>query len=192
MKKILSLFVGVMLVVVGTAGASNFKPYIGVDAGLNIADFTTRLDFDDRFYSATINAGARIGRGFGVEFFFTHSSSNELDYIIVAEALNHEIYYMGYGFDVFGYYNMSQDFDFFTSFGVANYRMYNKFEYVSPYQDLSSTQSDNNIATRFGIGVMYSFPGDSASGLIQYQYVPVNSEIINVISEFSIGFRYYF
>ena len=190
MKKLLLLF---MMGFCVSAHASNFKPYVGVDAGLNIADYTSNItNMDDRFWSATINAGARIGRGFGVELFFTHSSANDLEYLFVAEVLNHEIYYMGYGFDVFGYYNISRDFDFFTSFGVANYRIYNKYEYIGPYEDLSSTQSDNNIGTRFGVGIMYSFPGDNVSGLLQYQYVPVNNEIINVISEFSIGFRYNF
>ena len=54
---------------------------------------------DENYYSATINAGARIGANFGLEFFFTHSGNNNLELTSGLETINHEVYYMGYGFD---------------------------------------------------------------------------------------------
>ena len=53
-------------------------------------------------------------------------------------------------------------------------------------------ESDNRVSTRIGIGLMYTFPGDSISALIQYNYTPINNEFINTMSEFSAGFRYNF
>ena len=94
----------------------NFRPYIGIDAGLNIADYTYKTELDETYYSATINAGARIGRNFGVELFFTHSSTNELENTYDFSATNHELYYMAYGFDIYGYYNITNEFNFFTTF----------------------------------------------------------------------------
>lgn len=169
---------------------NNFRPYIGIAGGLNIADYTYETNLDETYYSATINAGARIGRNFGVELFFTHSSTNKLDNTDTFVPTNHEMYYMAFGFDMFGYYNISNDFDFFTSFGVANYKVYNKLEFMDT---LTETKiSDNSVSTRIGIGLMYTFPGDSVSGLLQYQYTPINNEFINTMSEFSIGMRYTF
>ena len=195
MKHTLTIF-AIMFSIPANAGiytnASNFRPYIGIDAGVNISDYTYETDLDDTYYSATINAGARIGHNFGVELFFTHSSTNNLSMIDSFSSLDHEVYYMGYGFDIFGYYPVSRNFDFFTSFGIANYKVYNKYEYIEPFSETSLTTSDNNVSSRFGIGILYTFPGDNISGLLQYQYTPLSSELFNNMSEFSIGIRYTF
>ena len=99
---------------------NNFKPYIGVDFGFNIANYTYKTDLDDVYYSVTANAGAKIGYNFGIELFFSQSSTNDLEYISESQAQNHEFYYQTFGFDILGYYPISKIFDFFTSFGVAN------------------------------------------------------------------------
>ena len=171
---------------------SNFTPYIGANIGMTIEDYTYETEIDETYYSATINAGARIGKNFGAELFFTHSSTNDLEYIYDFDAINHEIYYMAFGFDIYAYYNVSQYFDFFTSFGVANYKTYTKYTYINQLTETSEQTSDNNVNTRIGIGLMYTFPNDNISGLIQYQYTPLNNELINTMSEFSIGIRYNF
>lgn len=189
MKKL--FFILPVLICNTTNAYSNFKPYIGIDAGLNIADYNIETELNDMYYSATINAGARIGKNFGVELYFTHSSTNDIRYIQTFD-LNHEVYYMAYGFDIFAYYNINRDFDFFTSFGVGNYKIYNKIEYIDINNDLTIKESENNVTTRLGIGVMYTFPGDDTSLLLQYQYIPVNDELFHTMSEFSIGARYIF
>ncbi len=171
---------------------SDFRPYIGIDAGLNIADYTIDTDLDDTYYSATINAGARIGNHFGVELFFTQSSTNDLEYVYDFYAINHELYYNAFGFDIYGYYNISKEFDFFTSFGIANYKIYNEFDYLDIYMESAFKEKENEVTTRLGIGILYTFPGNHVSGLIQYQYSPINTEIIKTMSEFSIGMRYIF
>lgn len=170
---------------------NNFKPYIGVDFGFNIANYTYETDLDDIYYSITANAGAKIGHNFGVELFFSQSSTNDLEYISEVQAQNHEFYYQSFGFDIFAYYPVSINFDFFTSFGVANYITYNKYEYVGILNQEDKIK-ENDVTTRFGIGVMYSFPGNKINGLLQYQYTPINNELINTMSEFSIGMRYIF
>ena len=117
MKKVL-LIISAILPISANAeiyNNTNFQPYIGIDAGINIADYTTKTDLEDISYSATINTGARIGRNFGVELFFSHSSTNNLEHIDDFYAQNHEIYYMSFGFDIFGYYTVSKNFDFFTT-----------------------------------------------------------------------------
>ncbi len=190
MKKL--LFLLIFTPTFASGYTSNFKPYIGIDAGLNITDYTMETELDETFYSATINAGARIGNHFGVELFFTQSSTNELEYQYDYAAIHHELYYNAFGFDIFGYYKISREFDFFTSFGVANYNIYNKFDYIDILHNTSAKESDNNVTTRLGIGVMYTFPGNHVSGLIQYQYSPINTELVNTMSEFSVGMRYIF
>ena len=195
MKKLFIIFT-ILAPLYANAGiytnSENFRPYVGADAGLNISDYTYKTDLDETYYSATLNAGARIGRNFGAELFFTHSSTNELEYVYDYDAINHEIYYMAFGFDIFGYYGISKYFDFFTSFGVANYKIYNKYTYINNLTETSEKTSDNDISTRIGIGLMYTFPGDNISALVQYQYTPLSNELINTMSEFSVGFRYNF
>lgn len=172
--------------------SGNFRPYVGINAGLNIADYTYETDLDDTYYSATINAGARIGRNFGVELFFAHSTENELETITDFFTSTNNVYFMAYGFDIYGYYNISNEFDFFTTFGVSNYKVYNEHKYTDNFSASSEKTSDNDVGTRIGIGLMYTFPGDQASVLFRYNYIPLNTELINTISEFSVGFRYNF
>ena len=104
----------------------------------------------------------------------------------------HEFYYMMFGFDIMGYYPISKYFDFFTSFGVVNYKSYNKYEIITPCENIEEKQSDNDVSTRLGIGGMYTLPEDNISVIIQYQYTPINGNFIGNMSEFSIGFRYNF
>lgn len=172
--------------------SGNFRPYIGIDAGLNIADYTYDTDLDETYYSAKINAGARIGRNFGVELFFAHSTENELETITDFFTETNTVYFMAYGFDIYGYYNISNEFDFFTTFGVANYKVYNKHDYTDINSEYSQKLSDNDVSTRIGIGLMYTFPTDNISALIQYNYTPINNDLIQTMSEFSVGFRYNF
>ena len=173
------------------AYTTGIQPYIGIDAGLNIGDYTQKTDLNDTYYSATVNAGIRVNRNFGAELFFTHSSTNNLEYIYDLNAINHEVYYMVFGFDIFAYYGITREFDFFTSFGVGNYITYNQHDCVGIINEETITK-ENDVTTRFGIGIMYTFPGDKVSGILQYQYIPLNNELINTMSDFSIGIRYSF
>lgn len=170
----------------------DFKPYVGIDVGLNIVDYNVNLDMEDVYYSGTLNAGARIGNNFGMELFYGHSSKNNLEYVSDDFVQEHEFYYMMFGFDIMGYYPISKYFDFFTSFGVVNYKSYNKYEIITPCENIEEKQSDNDVSTRLGIGGMYTLPEDNISVIIQYQYTPINGKFIGNMSEFSIGFRYNF
>lgn len=172
--------------------SNTFSPYIGLDLGANIAQYTSDYGLDENYYNGTINAGARIGSNFGIELFYTHTLPNEVDYVFSAETITNQVYYNAFGFDIYAYYNLPSNFDFFTSFGVANYKTYNKLTYTTPFDEVSAKTDFTNTTTRFGIGLLYTFSDDNVSGLIQYQYAPINNEIINTISEFSIGFRYIF
>ncbi len=195
MKKLLFIFT-LLFPLSGFGGIytynNNFRPYIGINAGLNITDYTIETDMDDQYYSATINAGARIGSGFGLEFFFTHSGNNNLELTSTLETINHEVYYMGYGFDIYGYYKIIPDFDFFTTFGVANYNFYDEYDYINVFESASDKISENRVTTRLGIGFMFTFPGDNVSALFKYQYTPINMQVIRNLNEFSIGIRYTF
>lgn len=99
---------------------------------------------------------------------------------------------MAFGFDIYGYYNITKEFDFFTTFGVANYKTYNKYTYIDSLIKTSEKTDENDVSTRLGIGLMYTFPDDNISALIRYQYTPINNEFIQTISDFSFGIRYTF
>lgn len=171
---------------------SNFRPYIGINGGVNIANYTMQLDLDSDFISATINAGAKIGHNFGIELFFSHSSSNSLDIADQYPSIAYELYFQNFGFDIYGYYGITSDIDFFTTFGVANYKLKHQIDYIYSLQETEESKTRNNISTRIGIGLMYTFPGDKISMLAQYKYIPISLEPVNNLSEFSIGMRYTF
>lgn len=171
---------------------NNFRPYIGINAGYNVANYTIPENLDKNYISATINAGARIGNNFGVELFFSHTSTNTLDYIYSYYTVNHELYLQSFGFNIYGYYGITKEFDFFTTFGVANYHIENQFDYFDGFSNSEEKMTFNNVSTQLGIGLMYTFPGDNISILTQYQYMPINTTFINNMSEFSIGIRYSF
>jgi opacity protein-like surface antigen len=175
-----------MLTFRANSTSSGFHPYIGIDAGYNIADFSTKTEIDNQYLSLTANIGAKIGSSFGAELFFTQSDKTEHEQDIGHDTLTQSIDYQSYGFDVYWYNRIIENFDFFTSFGVANYR----FSFDSEY-DISDTeihQSENRVSTRVGIGILYEFT-EHFSLLGQYQYAPVNINFINSLSEFSFGIR---
>ena len=193
MKKILLTF---LLLITTSAGASiytntYFKPYVGANFGLNIAEYNYKTDLDDIYYSITGNIGAKIGKTFGTELYFSQSATNNLEYIYENLATNHEFFYQSFGFNIFAYYPVSPEFEFFTSFGVANYMTYYKNEQIGDCNQIEEIK-ENDVTTKFGIGLIYTFPEDKVSALIQYQYSPVNNWLIGTISEFSIGMRYTF
>ncbi len=172
--------------------SNTFSPYIGLDLGANVADYTFETELEDVYYYGTINAGARIGGNFGIELFAILSEKNKIDYVNDLYSETFSFNYNAFGFDIFAYSGLSKTFDFFTSFGVANYKINASYEYTDLYQTTYDSDSDNNIGTRIGVGLMFNFPGDNISGLIKYNYIPLNNSLINTISEFSIGFRYLF
>ncbi len=53
-----------------SAYTNNFTPYIGLNIGANIADYTTDIKQSKNYYSGTITAGARISKTFGAELFY--------------------------------------------------------------------------------------------------------------------------
>lgn len=191
MKKILFIL---PIILSTNAFADNFIPYVGLDAGLNIADYTYDQDLEEQYYTATINAGMRIGSNFGVELFFTQSADNEntLTYEFSPIVQDINISYQSFGFDIFGYYSMVENMDFFTSFGIANYRISTEINTDDGFTTYSESDTMTETASRFGIGLMYTFPNDDVSILGQYQYSTINNEYIKSLSEFSIGFRYNF
>ena len=191
MKKILFVL---PLILSTNAFADNFTPYVGIDAGLNIADYAYEIKLDEQYYSGTINAGMRIGSNFGAEIFFTQSADNNntITYTYSPEIIEIDVSYQSFGFDIFGYYPMVEGMDFFTSFGIANYRISNNIVYSDGFTTYYESDTMTETASRFGIGLMYTFPHDNISILGQYQYSTVNNEYIKSLSEFSVGFRYNF
>ena len=191
MKKILFIL---PIILSTNAFADNFIPYVGLDAGLNIADYAYEIDLEEQYYTATINAGMRIGSNFGVELFFTQSADNEntLTYEFSPIVQDINISYQSFGFDIFGYYSMVENMDFFTSFGIANYHISTEINTDDGFTTYSESDTMTETASRFGIGLMYTFPNDDISILGQYQYSTINNEYIKSLSEFSIGFRYNF
>ena len=157
MKKIIFIL---PIILSANAFADNFTPYIGMDAGLNIASYNNDIDLEEQYYTGTINAGMRIGQNFGVELFFTQSADNEntitYEYSPLTQDIN--ISYQSFGFDIFGYYPIVKDMDFFTSFGIANYRISNEIKYIDEFETYSESDTMTETASRFGIGLMYPFP----------------------------------
>ena len=169
----------------------NIKPYIGIDMGLNFADYNYNTDLDDIYFSVSANAGLRINKNLGLEIFFTQSSTNKLNFISENQAQNHEFYYQAIGFDLYGFYNLYKDFDFFTTVGVARYYTFNKYECVG-ITNYSDKISVKNTTSRFGIGFIYNFPYNNLHGIIKYNFSPINNNLIKNLSEISLGFKYVF
>ena len=169
----------------------NIKPYIGIDMGLNFADYNYNTDLDDIYFSVSANTGLRLKKNLGLEIFFTQSSTNKLNFISDNQAQNHEFYYQAIGFDLYGFYNLSKDFDFFTTVGVARYYTFNKYECVG-LKNYSDKTSVKNTTSRFGIGFIYNFPYNNIHGIIRYNFSPINNDLIKNLSEISLGFKYVF
>lgn len=151
--------------------------------------------------------GARISKYWGLEAFYQQSyddntvsqvdnkTLNNIDYHLMNE---YTTSFKAYGLDVIGYVPFSPYFDLVGALGLAKYKFENKAVFASYYVDhtevrdvVSRNFNENKLGWRAGIGAQVNI-ADGVALRAMYRYVYVDGDIIDNLSEFSLGLRFLF
>ena len=161
--------------------------------------------FEDSIDSLNVNIGWRPFRYLGFEAFFQHSlSDNQVKYqesysldprFAMAE---YDLKYMAYGLDAVVYIPVFSRLDILGTVGVANYD-FNADAEFSSYNTTSNNKVRGNSVSFDESKVAFRYGGGAQVWLSQrlaframYRYTSIGGDLIDDISEISLGLRYNF
>lgn len=153
--------------------------------------------------------GARVSKYWGLEAFYETSYKDNTTSQIDDHTLNAGIagYYMmndyltkyhAYGVDIIGYIPVSPYFDFLASVGLANYVFENSATFAIYNVDsttldtvVSKNFDDDKIGWRIAAGGQFNI-ADGVALRAMYRYVSLGGDVIDDMSEISLGVRFLF
>ena len=157
--------------------------------------------------SLSFVVGARISKYWGLEAFYqqsyddnnvTHVDNTTLNNINYHLMNEYTTSFKAYGLDVIGYIPFSPYFDMVASLGLAQYKFENKATFASYLVDgtqlvdvVSRNFNENKVGWRAGIGAQLNV-ADGVALRAMYRYVYVDGDVIDNLSEFSLGLRFLF
>lgn len=153
--------------------------------------------------------GARMSKWFGLEAFYEKSYKDNTTSQIDNNTLNasgrayylmndYTTSYSAYGLDLIGYIPLSAYFDLLGSVGMANYKFENKANFAVYQFDGSNLDTvinrnfdDDNWGYRIAFGAQINIAeGVALRGM--YRYISIDGNVVEDMSEFSLGVRFLF
>lgn len=165
--------------------------------------------FDDQD-SLSFVLGARINKNFGFEAFYQQTYKDNTTSQIDNNTLNaggnayylmneYTTSYRAYGLDFIGYVPLSPYFDLLASVGVAKYEFENEANFAV-YRFSSSTTldtvitqkyTDDNVGWRIAAGGQLNI-AEGVALRAMYRYAKIGGDVIDDMSEVSLGVRFLF
>lgn len=195
MKKTL-LLAGVASLFAMNVNAVEFKPYVGLDYVYSDAGMKDNLDeaYESKYNSFKFDLGAKLNKNFGLEFFYQQSGEEDKKHatasILGADAeISTE--FKAYGVDAIGYLPLTDKLEGLGSIGFAKYDFEAEYNLIGVAKE---KQDEDNIGIRFGLGLQYNITDNVAvNGMARYVKIDdSDDDVIEDITEFSIGARYSF
>lgn len=153
--------------------------------------------------------GARVSKYFGLEAFYESTYEDNNNTQIDNHTLNagtagyylmndYTTSYSAYGLDIIGYIPVSAYFDFVGALGLAQYSFDNRATFGVYHVDNSALDtiinkdfSEDKIGWRAAVGAQVNIAeGVALRGM--YRYVSIGGDVIDDISEVSLGVRFLF
>lgn len=183
MKKTL-LLAGVACLFGAATANAEVKPYVGLDWNYSTFDYAYDLEkyAEDDYQSASLIAGAKLHKNFGVEAFYQFSQAEKNTY----ENIKMHTRFQAYGLDALGYLPLGCDgtVDVIAGLGLGQYEM--KYRVAGIVSDKEET-----LGYRLNVGAQYNIDENWAvRGM--YRHVYTQKSDIDAIDEFSLGVRYSF
>ena len=164
--------------------------------------------FDDQD-SLSFVLGARINKYFGLEAFYQQTYEDSVTNEVDPHTLNadDEAYYLmneyitsykAYGLDLIGYIPLSRYFDLLGSVGVAKYEFTTEanfaiyqFDNMHLQEVLHKEYNDDNVGWRVAAGGQLNI-ADGVALRVMYRYAKIGGDVIDDMSEVSMGVRFLF
>ena len=178
------------------ANAVEFKPYVGMDYVYSDAGMKYNADevYETKYNSLKFDVGAKLHKNFGVEVFYQQSDEEDKKHatasILGADAeISTE--FKAYGVDAIGYLPLTDKLEGLGSIGFAKYDFEAEYNLIGVAKE---KQDEDNIGIRFGLGLQYNITDNVAvNGMARYVKIDdSDDDVIEDITEFSIGARYSF
>ena len=153
--------------------------------------------------------GARINKYFGLEAFYQQTYEDSVTNEVDPHTLNadDEAYYLmneyitsykAYGLDLIGYIPLSRYFDLLGSVGVAKYEFTTEanfaiyqFDNMHLQEVLHKEYNDDNVGWRVAAGGQLNI-ADGVALRVMYRYAKIGGDVIDDMSEVSMGVRFLF
>lgn len=157
--------------------------------------------------SLSFVAGARISKYWGLEAFYQQSYDDNTVTTVDNRTLNNIDYHLlndyttnfkAYGLDLIGYAPLSPYFDFVGSLGLAQYKFENEGLFTAYYVDGTDKRDvvkrnfdEDKLGWRAGVGAQLNV-ADGVALRAMYRYIYVGGDLVDNLSEFSLGLRFLF
>ncbi len=184
MKKTL-LLAGVACAFAFNANAMEIKPYVGLDynySSLGIAKNTANWNVEDDYHNASIVAGAKLHKNFGLEAFYQRSLNESRS---VQETTKVTSRLSGYGIDALGYLPLGcdQKVELIGGLGLGEYELKERA--------FIGTNKEEGLGYRMNVGAQYNI-NDKLAVRGMFRHVIVEHGDLDRINEYSAGIRYSF
>ena len=184
MKKVL-LLASVMSAMAFSAQAIEIKPYVGLDynySSIDVAKNSKNWGVEDDYNSASIVAGAKMHKNFGLEAFYQRSLNESRSFQDTTKVTSR---ISGYGLDALGYLPLGceQKVELIGGLGIGEYELK-----ARTYAD---SKKDYGIGYRMSAGAQYNI-NDKIAIRGMFRHVIVEHSDLDIINEYSAGIRYSF
>ncbi len=178
------------------AKAVEFKPYMGLDYVYSDAGMKDNADvvYETKYNSFKFDLGAKLNKNFGLEVFYQQSGEEDKKHATASIlGANAEISteFKAYGVDVIGYLPLTDKLEGLGSVGFAKYDFEAEYNLIGVAKE---KQDEDNVGIRLGLGLQYNLTDNVAvNGMARYVKIDdSDSDVVEDITEFSIGARYSF
>ena len=202
------------------SSSTKLKPYMGLDIGYNKLDRTTLADehitefayvsytqFPKNNITLSGILGLQLNPNFSLEAYYqstiadderngtTTITNSTIDTTHIMKSST-QLSFISYGLDaIYSHPIYNQTFQLLTSLGLGSYDIKAKYKIHSTYanrEDAILNANNQSIGYRLGLGAQYNFNNHlSLRAMIRYVKL-TDDKIIDNITEFSTGLRYYF
>ena len=186
MKKTL-LLAGVACLFAASANAE-VRPYAGLDWNYSTFDYAYDAEnlIEDDYQSASLIAGAKLHKNFGVEAFYQLSQQEKN----TNEDSTVHSRFQAYGLDALGYLPLGCDgtVELIAGAGIGEYEMKAR---TKDFGGEKMSEKEKAFAYRLNFGAQYNID-DNWAVRGMYRHVYTQHSEIDGINEFSLGVRYSF
>ncbi len=181
MKKTLLLTSAIALFA-AQASAVEVQPYVGADFVYTWADVKNSSYIEDHYRAGNFSLGAMISSNWGLELSYQQALQNKKNSKLGQTKTEYKVY----GLDGVGYLPVTSNVQALFGVGLGYYEIKTK------YKDASfGHKEDSHYGLRTGAGLQYNI-NDNLAARMMLRYHYIDTDVIDQMTDLTVGVRYYF
>lgn len=181
MKKAL-LLSSAFVLLAGRALALEVQPYVGADYVYTWADVKNSRYIEDRYQAGLFSLGAMVSSNWGLELSYQQSLQNKKNSVLGQTKTEYKVY----GVDGVGYLPITSKIQALFDVGLGYYEIKTKVK-----NPAFEHKEDSHYGLRAGAGLQYNI-NDNLAARMMLKYHYVDTDVVDQMTDFTLGIRYYF